>query len=628
MTHLRRLDEQFPLNARDPIRREVRKLLGVLEARLAAYDRLQVSYDAVVEEARLVGLARINETLTPVVQDALDKLHNVTKLFTARSETEFTLATGESQFEIGFEDRALFVPLDFVLIALTSDPNTWAYGRVTSFDRASGILLVTVLTLSGAGSYSDWTIQASPPLDVGHAARTDNPHETTAAQVGAYTIAQVDQAIEAAVNSIVAGASQALDTLSEIETWINATNTAIANRLRLDADGGYTTQQKAYGRSNLGSTSVGDAVLTAASPGAAAQAIGARPARNLLINPAMMVDQAYAGTQVYAAVAYLGRWVVDNFLLSAASDATFNHQRANWMSPAGSPNRAQVSITAADTNLGAAQHNKFETYIEGLDFASLKWGTAEAKPILVRIGVRAPMSGNFYVSLRNGAENRSYIHKLVVSANTDHVFYFVVPGDTAGTWASDNTTGLKLALILAAGSNFHTINADLWQGGQFYCVADQSNGVGTVSTNWYFFDWAVYDATGMVSGHYPEFEVPDYQTERRRCMRYYEHSWNDGTPYRTLTGVGAVYASVGTSGIAGISLACTIPFQVSKRVSPSMISLSPVTGNNNYARDLNYAVDIVLSTTGYVNHATYSAASQEVNAQSLQWHWCASARLT
>ena len=74
-----------------------------------------------------------------------------------------------------------------------------------------------------------------------------------------YTQAQTDTAISDAIADLIGAAPAALDTLAEIADAINddasfaaTINAALANRLRLDAAGGYTSPQQAQGRSNLG----------------------------------------------------------------------------------------------------------------------------------------------------------------------------------------------------------------------------------------------------------------------------------------------------------------------------------------------------------------------------------------
>lgn len=54
-----------------------------------------------------------------------------------------------------------------------------------------------------------------------HKASTANPHSTTPAQIGAYTIAETDTAISTAITNLIDGAPAALDTLNELAAALN-----------------------------------------------------------------------------------------------------------------------------------------------------------------------------------------------------------------------------------------------------------------------------------------------------------------------------------------------------------------------------------------------------------------------
>ncbi|MFI4854954.1 MAG: hypothetical protein ACIAQF_08275 [Phycisphaerales bacterium JB065] len=79
------------------------------------------------------------------------------------------------------------------------------------------------------------------------------------AVLSVYSQSQTDTAISDAISSLIGAAPSALDTLAEIadaiaddEDFAATMNAALANRLRLDASGGYTSPQQAQGRDNLG----------------------------------------------------------------------------------------------------------------------------------------------------------------------------------------------------------------------------------------------------------------------------------------------------------------------------------------------------------------------------------------
>jgi hypothetical protein len=105
-------------------------------------------------------------------------------------------------------DRESFVYSDYVALRALTDLSVTMLGQVQSYTRETGELLVDVSSFNGAGSYTGWEVRIAAAPDLAHAGRTDNPHETTAAQVGAYTGAQVDDMLDdaiAAINNTISG---------------------------------------------------------------------------------------------------------------------------------------------------------------------------------------------------------------------------------------------------------------------------------------------------------------------------------------------------------------------------------------------------------------------------------------
>jgi hypothetical protein len=570
-TEIKRLDLQFPLNPRDPIRRELRKLLAVLEARLSAFDKLQKSYDDIVEEARLMGLQRINETLTPVVQDALDRLYRVQRLFEAASDTAYTVGTGHFLWYVLQEDRALFIPLDFVVVSRTSDPeNIYVYGKVISYDRASGAIEVDVLAAHGAGGpYNDWTIRAAAPSDVDHANRTDNPHQTTAAQVGAYTIVQTDAAIAAAVanaiNALVDAAPGALDTLNELAAalgddaaFATTVTNGLANRLRFDAAQTLSSPQKSQAQDNLGAGAFGKSIIAVPDMETAMRLIGHPGPKNLVINSGFVVAQEYGNASQAGAS---GNYPCDMFRVYNATNAAFTHQRTAEVQghTQRAPYGVHLAITSPDPSIAAAQWFGFGTAIEGQDFAQQKFGIGETygRPILVSILLIPPMAGTFYVALINGAANRRYIHPVVITAPEVGQFKyirFIVPPDNTGTWDWGTGIGLMVRFVVAAGSNFHTATLDQWQANaSLLAGADISNGVGAGVT-WKFYQFEVYDATGLIAGQYPEYVPPLVSAEMNKCRRYHQYVYD------------TIYYS---NGVAGATVGRHFALPAVMRVNPT-----------------------------------------------------------
>ena len=199
-------------------------ILVDLDVRLHALELQKGELGAAIDAFQQLAIARVNDTLTPVLQDALSRLASVGALFEADSATVLTVGTGSKTFTILEAQRGGYVPTTYV--AATSVGSSGAMvGEVVSYDRASGLLEVDVLVTIGSGSHADWKIRLSAPPDLDHATRTDNPHLTSADQVGAYTKGEVDTALGAKADA------SAVATALGAKADTTAVNTALGGKV-------------------------------------------------------------------------------------------------------------------------------------------------------------------------------------------------------------------------------------------------------------------------------------------------------------------------------------------------------------------------------------------------------------
>ncbi|MCP3397125.1 hypothetical protein [Bradyrhizobium sp. CCGB20] len=86
-----------------------------------------------------------------------------------------------------------------------------------------------------------------------------------------------------------------------------------------------------------------------------------------------------------------------------------------------------------------------------------------------------------------------------------------IAGDTAGTWAIKNTTGMEIRWVLMAGSAVAQPSKNAWAAANYVGSANQFNFVGTLSNVFELFDVGIYE------GAAPAFQLPDYDDELRKC---------------------------------------------------------------------------------------------------------------
>lgn len=187
-----------------------------LDNRLNAREQDSSRIEGAVDALEAVALQRLNDTFTPLIVEAQDRLNNLGASFSAESLAPQTIGTGEKDLLLTEATAETYVFTDYVQVRSASNPDKSMLGQVIGFDRGTRLLSINVVHVEGSGTYSDWLIRVGAPIDLSHADRTDNPHETTAAQVGAYTTSQVDAAIAAAIAAI-----PGVDLSSRLATSLN-----------------------------------------------------------------------------------------------------------------------------------------------------------------------------------------------------------------------------------------------------------------------------------------------------------------------------------------------------------------------------------------------------------------------
>jgi hypothetical protein len=167
--------------------------MAALEARFYDLERVQGSFEDSVEDFEELGLSRLNDVLTPLASEALERLQDITALFSATSTTEHEIELGEKQFLIPIQQRNTFAPTPYLAIFAVSEEDVGMVAQRLDFDREVGILTVNIVSLIGTGTYSNWEISVSPPP-----------------AAGSYTRAETDLQISDAVDALGAEVTTAL----------------------------------------------------------------------------------------------------------------------------------------------------------------------------------------------------------------------------------------------------------------------------------------------------------------------------------------------------------------------------------------------------------------------------------
>lgn len=176
---------------------ELDKRMRAIHDRLSELEQFSPDWQAEVNALRTVGLDRINIALLPAYQSIID-LADLGALWTASSETEVEIGTGQKAFTLPDPDRQRFAPPVYTLISAGGDFANAMTARLVSYNRELGELVVDVQSTIGAGTFSDWTIGPIATSDDLEALRTDaqgyrNDAETYATSAGASALTAQNQ---------------------------------------------------------------------------------------------------------------------------------------------------------------------------------------------------------------------------------------------------------------------------------------------------------------------------------------------------------------------------------------------------------------------------------------------------
>ena len=280
--------------------------------------------------------------------------------------------------------------------------------------------------------------------------------------------------------------------------------------------------------------------------------------RNRIINGNMMIDQRNAGASGTATGYTVDRWT---YGATQASKGTWQRNAGSVTPPTGFTNYLGFTSSSAYPVLSSDVFYFWQP-IEGFNVADLGWGASGALTITVSFWVRSSLTGTFGGAVGNGAGSRAYPFSYTISSsNTWEQKTVTIPGDTSGTWAKNNTTGLYLIFSLGAGSS-NSATAGAW-GGFAYAPTGAVSVVGTNTATFYI--TGVQLEKGSTA---TPFEQRLYGTELSLCQRYLPT-----TPTQTATGyLGMAYEYTTTNASA------SIPFQVTPRVPPTGIVVTAASG--------------------------------------------------
>jgi hypothetical protein len=297
--------------------------------------------------------------------------------------------------------------------------------------------------------------------------------------------------------------------------------------------------------------------------------------KNRIINGDMSIDQRNAGASVTLTG---GQYTLDRWLgIRVGGTSTLAVQQST-VAPTGFTNSLLVTAGSGATPSGTEERS-LNTRIEGFNVADLAWGTANAAPVTLSFWVRSSVTGTFGVVLGNGGFNRSFVTSYTINAaNTFEYKTITVPGDTSGTWLTNNGIGLSVYWDLGVGTTYSGSATGSWQGSGFEGLTGGTKLSATSGATWYMTGVQLEKGTVATS-----FDYLPYGTELALCQRYFCSSFPIGSAVVNGVTTGQVSSSVIPYNTAG-SYTNNMNFPVAMRATPTIViySTGQVASSTNF----------------------------------------------
>lgn len=236
-----------------------------MDARIALSEEQAAGAAAIERELTAYGTERIETFVAPIIA-SIRSAADLGALLTAPSVSALAIGTGPKTFVIGEGQRRLYAPSAMIVAVANDNPAAVMWGRRVAYDASSGELTIDVLSVTGAGTFSSWTLSTGALVEM--AAQAGAAH--LGAFAGATVQALLDELMTAvggdphfadtilqaiatakseakseALDALRDGVSPVLDTMQEIAS-------ALGQRISIAAAQSFSVAQQRQAKANMG----------------------------------------------------------------------------------------------------------------------------------------------------------------------------------------------------------------------------------------------------------------------------------------------------------------------------------------------------------------------------------------
>ena len=240
------------------------------------------------------------------------------------------------------------------------------------------------------------------------------------------------------------------------------------------------------------------------------------------------------------------------FTISQDTDVPSGQGFANSM-------KIDCTTALADGSIPSSQWVRIRYRIEGQDLQLIKKGTSSAETLTMCFWVKSPKTGTHIVSIYDDDNTRLIAKSYTVSsANTWEKKTIAFEGDTTGTLTNDNSSAFRIEWHLQSGADYQSGSlGTTWHAFDSTKTSVGQVNIGDSTANNFFLTGVQLEVGEFDSTTIPSFPFESYESNLRRCERYFEN--------QTANGSCQIAHAFG-----GSSARCYFQYRTKKRTAPTI----------------------------------------------------------